>query len=195
MYKLGPVQQKLLVTLAGAIILGTETSSVRYYRKLAILWKAWKEIDQRSLKRSVKRLCVQKLVEEVVAPDGSFRLVLTKEGKRQAHIQYLFGNSIRFKNPKQWDKKWRIVLFDVPERERKFRDVLREHLRELKFYKLQHSVFVSPHPCEQQLLELIHLYQADSFVRIMTADWVDNEEKLKKYFFRSVTEKTRKIKE
>jgi len=184
MYKLGPVQKKLILLLLGGFILGMETSSIRYYRKLKLLRKEWKKINQQNFTRSVKRLSSQRLVKEVVSPDGSFKLVLTEEGVRQARIQSLFGKTISFKNPKEWDKKWRIVVFDIPEKDRHFRDVLRLHLRELKFYKLQQSVFVSPYPCEKQLLELISIYKVESFVRIMTADWVDNQEKLQKHFFK-----------
>ena len=185
MYKFGPTQQKLLLLLLGGIALGMETSSVRYYQKLRLIRKEWKRIDQRSFNRSLKRLHGEKLVKEVYLTDGSFQLVLTKEGKRQARIRYLFGQAIRFKNPKVWDKKWRVVLFDIPEKNRVFRNILREHLRELKFYKLQQSVFVSPYPCEKQIAELIALYRAESFVRIMTVGWIDNEERLKKRFFGS----------
>lgn len=183
MYKFGPVQQKLLLILAGGIMLGFETSSIRYYRKLRLLWKGWKEIDQRHFNRSVRRLVEQKLLEEKASSDGSFRLVLTKEGQQQAARLDLFGQTIRFKNPKQWDKKWRIIMFDIPEENRSFRDILREHLRELKFYKLQHSVFLSPYPYEKPLAELVDLYGAESFVRIVTVSWIDNDEKLRRYFF------------
>ncbi len=192
MYKFGPVQQKILLLLVGGIALGLETSSIRYYRKLGMLMKDLKEIDARNLRRSMGRLCLQKLVEEVYLPDGSFKLVLTEAGKRQARIQLLFGKSIRFRNPKRWDKKWRIVMFDIPEKEKKFRDILREHLRELRFYKLQHSVFVSPYPCEKPLLELAALYKAGPYVRVVTAERIDNEEKLKDHFFRSKPVKSKK---
>ena len=180
-----PVQQKLLLLLVGGITLGFETSSVRYYRKLRLLWKGWKEIDQRSFNRSIRRLTEQKLVEEKLLSDGSFRLLLTKEGVRQAQVQSLFGKSIRFENPKKWDGKWRIVMFDIPEENRSFRDILREHLRELKFYKLQHSVFLSPYPYEKPLAELVDLYGAKSFVRIMTVLWIDNDDRLRYHFFPS----------
>lgn len=196
MYKFGPVQQKLLLLLVAGIGLGLETSSIRYYQKLGMIVREWKRIDQRSIKRSIRRLCSEKLVREIVQPDGSFRLVLTEEGKRQARIQSLFGSSIRFKNARQWDKKWRIVMFDIPEKERGFRDILREHLQGLNFYKLQQSVFASPHPCEQQIAELVALYRAELFVRVMTVDWIDNDTKLKDYFFgqkapRKITQKTK----
>lgn len=183
MYKIGPVQQKLLLLLAGGIALGMETSSIRYYRKLRMIGMEWKRINQNSIRRSVRRLCEEKLVEEHISSNGSFKLVLTEEGKRQARIQSLFRNSIRFNNSKQWDGKWRVVMFDIPEKSRNFRTILREHLWELRFYKLQHSVFISPYPCEKQLVELIMLYRAESFVRVMTVNWIDKEEKFRRHFF------------
>ena len=189
MYTLGPTQKKILLELLTVAALSMQTSSIRYYKILFKAYREWKKIKHDNVKRSVRRLCNEKLVKEVSSADGSFKLVLTAEGKRQARIQSLFGKSIYFKNPKEWDKKWRIVLFDVPEDDRQFRDVLRSHLRELKFYKLQQSVFISPFPCEKQLLELVSLYKASAFVRIVTADWVDNEEKLKKHFFKPAKNK------
>lgn len=183
MYKFGPVQQKLLLLLAGGISLAFETSSVRYYRKLRLMWMGWKEIDQRSFNRSTRRLVEQKLLEEKRLADGSYKLVLTKEGIRQATRLNLFGQSIKFNNQRKWDGKWRIIMFDIPEENRSFRDILREHLRDLKFYKLQHSVFLSPYPYEKSLVELVALYGAESFVRIMTVVWIDNDEKLRRYFF------------
>ncbi len=183
MYKFGPVQQKLLLILAGGVILGSDTSLIRYYRKLRLLWKGWKEIDQRNFNRSVRGLVEQKLVEERVSSDGSLQLMLTKEGKRQAVRLDLFGQSIKFKHPKTWDKKWRVIMFDIPEESRKFRDILRRHLYEMKFYRLQQSVFVSPYPYEKPLMELVDLYGAASHVRIMTVTWIDKEDYLKHYFF------------
>ena len=183
MYKFGPVQQKILLVLLGGIALGTQRSSVRYYKLLLEIRKGWKEIDQRSMARSLRRLSEQKLVEEKRSSDGKVRLVLTKEGKRQARSLDLYGKSIRLKKPKRWDGKWRVVIFDIPEESRIFRNILRQHLYELDFYQLQKSVFVSPYPYEKPLLELVNLYGAESHVRIMTVSWIDNGDKLKKRFF------------
>ena len=122
------------------------------------------------------------MIEEKMLPDGSFKLVLTKNGKQQAKALSLFGSSINFKKPKQWDGKWRIVLFDIPEKDRLFRDILREHLYALGFFKLQHSVFVSPYPFEKPILELVTLYSAEPYVRVVTAAAIDNDSKLKKHF-------------
>ncbi|HWQ60060.1 MAG TPA: hypothetical protein VN420_02840 [Candidatus Fimivivens sp.] len=185
MYKFGPVQQKTLLLLLGGITLGSQRSSKRYYRLLRELRKEWNRIDQRSVTRSLRRLSEQKLVMEKRLPDGTVRLVLTKEGKRQARFLDLYGQSIRLKKPKKWDGKWRVIVFDIPEESRVFRNILRHHLREMEFYQLQKSVFVSPFPYEKLLLELVDLYGAGSYVRIMTVSWLDNGEKLKRRFFGS----------
>lgn len=182
MYKFGPVQQKILLTLMGGVGLGFSSSPAQYFKTLRKMRSEWREIDQRNFNRSARSLSKEKLVKEKKLPDGSFRLVLTESGKKQARILNFLGQSIKFKKPKRWDGKWRIVIFDIPEKDRVFRTILREHLYNLKFYKLQHSVFVSPDPCEKIILELVELYSASKYVRVITASKIDNENVLRKHF-------------
>jgi phenylacetic acid degradation operon negative regulatory protein len=47
-----------------------------------------------------------------------------------------------------WDGKWRMVLFDIPEKDRRLRDLLRRHLGAGHFGYLQNSVWVSPDPLD-----------------------------------------------
>lgn len=171
-----------MLVLLGGLALGFSSSPRQYFKTFRKLREEWRKIDQRNFNRSIRRLADEKLIEEKMLPDGSFRLVLTKNGKQQAKAFSLLGSSINFKKPKHWDGKWRIILFDIPERDRLFRDILREHLYALGFYKLQHSVFVSPHPFEKSILELVALYSAEPYVRVATVNSIDNESKLKKHF-------------
>lgn len=184
MHKFGTVQRKIMLALLGGVALGLSGSPRQYFRTLRKIQSDWKKINQQNFNRSIRRLSKEKLIEEKMLPNGSFKLILTAEGKRQAKILSLMGSSINFKKPKKWDRKWRIVLFDIPEKDRLFRDILREHLRNLKFYKLQHSVFVSPHPFEKPILELITLYSAEPYVRVVTATKIDNEAKIINHFFK-----------
>lgn len=184
MYKFGTVQRKIMLALLGGVALGLSGSPRQYFRTLRKFKKEWGKINQQNFNRSLRRLSAEKLIEEKKLPNGSFKLVLTDEGKQQAKILSLLGSSINFKKPKKWDKKWRIVLFDIPEKDRVFRDILREHLRELEFFKLQHSVFVSPFPFEKPILELISLYSAEAYVRVVTATYIDNQNKVKCHFFK-----------
>ena len=182
MYRFGTVQQKILLTLLGGVALGCSSSPAQYFRNLRQVRKEWKNIDQRNFNRSIRTLAKEKLIEQQNLPDGSFKLVLTSGGKKQAKLLNFFGSAITFKKPKHWDGKWRVLLFDIPEKDRLFRDILRGHLYDLKFRKLQHSVFVSPYPCEKSILELSALYSAERYVRVIKAERIDNEASLKKYF-------------
>ncbi|MDP1884125.1 MAG: hypothetical protein Q8L10_02050 [Candidatus Moranbacteria bacterium] len=186
MYKFGPVQKKIMVALLGGVALGLSSSPRQYFKTFHKIRNEWGKTNQFSFKRSISRLSKEKLIEKEIFPDGSFKLVLTKKGEEQAKKLSLLGSTIKFKLPKKWDGKWRIVIFDIPEKDRMFRDILRDHLRELEFLKLQHSVFVSPHPFESQILELASLYSAEKYVRVITALKIDNEDSLKKHFFNKI---------
>jgi CRISPR-associated endonuclease Cas2 len=184
MYKFGPIQKKILITLLGGVALGMSNSPRQYYRTLRTIRRDWKNVNQHSFNRSVGSLAREKFVLEKRLPDGSFELTLTKEGEKEAKRLSLLGSSIKFKKPKRWDKRWRLVIFDIPEKDREFRDILRGHLQELGFKKLQHSVFVSPYPFEKAISELTGLYSAGKYVRVITAINIDNEKSLKNHFFK-----------
>jgi len=47
---------------------------------------------------------------------------------------------------KRWDKKWRLVTFDIPEKERQIRKSIRNRLQEMGFAYFQRSVWISPLP-------------------------------------------------
>lgn len=185
MYRVGAVKKKILLTLLGGVALGLSSNPGQYFRTFRKLKKEWKKINQQNFNRSFHGLSDEKLIEEKKLSDGSFKLILTENGRRVAKQLSFLGSSIKFKKPKRWDKKWRIVLFDIPEKDRVFRDILREHLKTLEFYKLQHSVFVSPHPFENSILELVDLYSAEPYVRVILAVKIDNEAKIKGHFFKS----------
>ncbi|HCP09033.1 MAG TPA: hypothetical protein DIT25_04540 [Candidatus Moranbacteria bacterium] len=182
MYKFGAVQKKIVLALLGGVALGLSSSPDHFYKNFRKLRKEWGKINQQNFNRSIKKLADRKLIEERKLANGSFKLVLTSEGVQQAKTLSLLGSSINFKKPKKWDGKWRIVIFDIPEKERLFRDILRDHLKELEFFKLQQSVFASPYPFEKPILELVSLYSAEPYVRVITALKIDNEEKIKKHF-------------
>ena len=185
MYKLGNTQQKILIMLMGGAVLSLTRSSSQYFKKIRLMRKEWQTVNQQNFNRSIRCLAKEKLVEERTLANGAFSLVLTPKGKRQAVILNILGSSIKFKKPKSWDGKWRIVIFDIPEKDRLFRDILREHLYRLEFFKLQQSVFVSPHPFEKPILDLVSVYAAEPYVRVITAIKIDNVARLKKHFFKS----------
>ena len=75
-----------------------------------------------------------------------------------------------------------MVIFDIPEKKRRARDVLRETLKRMGFYEFQKSVFVHPYPCQDEMDYIIEYYNIRPYVRIVTAVELDNEPHLKNIF-------------
>ena len=142
--------------------------------------KEWKKIERNSLNRAIRSLYESKLVSTKDNHDGTLTLVLSKEGKHLA-LTYDIEN-IELKTPAQWDGKWRIVMFDVPEKFKRTRDALRTHLKNMGFYEFQKSVFVHPYPCAKEIEYIMEFYQSQRFVRFIVATEIDNALELKRHF-------------
>ncbi len=66
-------------------------------------------------------------------------LEVTEEGQKR--LKNIFPE---YSSPPRWDGSWYLVNFDIPEKLRRKRDILRENLITLGFGKLQNSVWISP---------------------------------------------------
>jgi len=106
---------------------------------------------------------------------------LTERGKKMAGRFQI--DSLKINKPKKWDKKWRIVIFDIIQLKKLQRNIFREKLRELGFAPLQKSVWVTPYPCKDEielLREFFGLGQRE--VRLITAEDIENVDFLIKIF-------------
>ncbi len=94
-----------------------------------------------------------------------------------------------------WDKKWRIVIFDIPEDKKNDRDYFRYKLKELGFKKLQKSVWVCPFDIIDETKELVNKLRVKSYVKCILADYIDDQEKFLSKFIvdnKSLTVKNKK---
>src|SRR3989344_950176 len=48
-------------------------------------------------------------------------------------------SDFRLNQPKKWDKKWRVIVFDIPEKKRRVRDQIRNLFKNAGLYLLQES--------------------------------------------------------
>jgi len=107
-------------------------------------------------------------------------MILSKNGKQKA-LQFDI-EKMEIKKPVKWDRKWRIVMFDIPEKLKRLRDSLRIHFQEVGLIEFQKSVFVHPYPCNDEIEFILELYNARRYVRFIVAEEVDNELHLMKKF-------------
>jgi len=87
-----------------------------------------------------------------------------------------------FKKDKKWDSKWRIVIFDIPERKRKMRNFFRGKLSWLGFKKLQESVWISPYNIADEIEGLIEYCHAEKYVHYLLVEEIDSREILMDLF-------------
>ncbi|MFC1756823.1 hypothetical protein ACFLZC_01525 [Patescibacteria group bacterium] len=177
----GEIQRKVLLLLVSGLTIGLSGSPKVAFKVLKGTVVEWENINKQTLNRAINGLYKSKMIKERYNKDGTTTIILTSAGKKKALTYDLLNLEIK-KPLKAWDKKWRIVLFDIPEKRRKDRDSLRYFLRELDFFEYQKSVFVHPYDCENEIDYIIENFKIRKFVRFVVADKLDNELHLKKHF-------------
>lgn len=105
---------------------------------------------------------------------------LTSAGRKV--LTRLSLGQVRPPKPKQWDKQWRIVIFDIPERRRKTRGNLRAMLESIGFLKLQESVWIYPYDCEDLLTLLKTEFLIGREVLYIVAQDVEGDARLRRAF-------------
>lgn len=106
-------------------------------------------------KTAVSRLLVKGHIR-FITRDGKKYIELTDVGRRTLALEREKAR-ITDVSRKKWDKRYRLVMFDIPQRRKSTRDRVRLLMHECGFLRLQDSVWVFPHDCE----ELIALAKAD----------------------------------
>jgi DNA-binding transcriptional regulator PaaX len=85
--------------------------------------------------------------------------------------------------PKRWDKKWRLILFDISAEERAKRNAFRGLIRRLGAVMFQKSVWAYPFDCSEQIKILTDIFgfSADE-LRLVIADSIGDDKELKVHF-------------
>lgn len=176
----GKTTQKIILLLSAGVAMGLSRSPRQYFRILKSAAKEWERINERSLRNSIRILYKSKLIDTFDNPDGTTTIVLTENGRKKALTYQI--DEINIKRTINWDRKWRIVVFDIPEKFKKSRDALSRTLKRMEFYQLQKSVFVHPFECKNEVDFIIEFFNIKEYVRYIIAEHIDNEIDLKRKF-------------
>lgn len=105
---------------------------------------------------------------------------LTQKGEKK--LQKIIIDDIEIKNPKRWDGKWRLVMYDLPIRFKKARNAFRWKLKDLGFFQLQKSAWIYPYPCESELFFVADFFGVRKHIEILEINKILNDRKLKVNF-------------
>lgn len=136
--------------------------------------------EKKKFSQALWRLKNSHLIIQKEKSDGKFIVELTEKGRRK--IQEIKLADLRIQKLLDWDKIWRIVIFDIPEKKKFARNILREKLKKWDFFQLQKSVWVCPWPCEKEIEFIIELFGVASYVNIVKAGEIKKDAYLRQYF-------------
>jgi DNA-binding transcriptional regulator PaaX len=146
------MQKIVLGTIAAAGIISVALiapNALQALSSLGLIKKTGREKE--CVNRSLNRLIEKRLVTK----NKQGFLELTNKGATELH-KFSVSN-YKLSVSKKWDRKWRVLIFDIPEKRRVVRNRVRLVLRQIGFVRLQDSVWVYPHECE----DLIQLLKVD----------------------------------
>lgn len=139
----------------------------------------FRENDKESFRLELYRLQQEKIIKKYFDGKEEFIEISIKGKKR---LKKYVIDQLDIKQPKVWDKKWHIVIFDIPNSKNKSRDTLRHKLIEIGFIELQESVYVFPFDCRSEIIFLKNLLYLNPYVQYIIADRIETEVDLIKIF-------------
>lgn len=177
--------KRVLLLLAGGTALATALIApgtarlLKYFIPEKSEWDEWKMFNEGYLRRTIRRLEKEKIVE-VKDYDTYGEVRLTAKGRSQVLRMGL--ESLTISKPNHWDGKWRMVIYDVYDGKKSTRERFRRYLRAGGFYPLQESVYLHAYPCEREVEFLRHFLGISGEVRLVIAGKIENDEEFRKYF-------------
>jgi DNA-binding transcriptional regulator PaaX len=166
------------LTVAGAVSIAMTSPyfGVNLIRGIKRLEKYKKRNVIDTFKRLKNRGCLKvKIVKNQIY------ISLTSEGKKLANWMQI--DNLKIKKPKKWDGKWRLVIFDISQLKKFYREALRGKLKELAFYPLQKSVWIYPFDCRDEIELLRDFFGlSEKEIRLIVCLDIGGDSWLKKLF-------------
>jgi len=142
-------------------------------------FREWEKFNQARLHFILKRLRRQKIIR-VIEKDGYREVQLTERGKMRI-LKYKI-EEMAITVPKRWDRKWRLVIYDITKFKRRQQDAFRRMLKKLKMLQLQKSVYLTPYSCKNEVEFLREYFEVGEGVLYITAEHIENQKAYEKYF-------------
>lgn len=176
----GQIEQAILSGLAIAgigLVAMAAPNALRLLKHLDPDWIAKRDPKQR-VREATYRLKNKGFVE-FVRDHGRVYLRITEKGRKRLGSLVSFGPLPR---PSRWDGKWRLVIFDIPEKKHVLRARARGIVAGFGFVRLQDSVWAYPYDCEEAVALLKAELHIGKDLLYIIADAIEYDAPLRKEF-------------
>ncbi|MBI4067131.1 CRISPR-associated endonuclease Cas2 [Candidatus Gottesmanbacteria bacterium] len=175
-----PKVRTLLKVLAAAGVLGLVFAFPGAGPAIGLTLIGGGKFSRWRTKSVLTQMAKQKYVTIKEQDDGTVKVTIRKNGRIKA-LNYQLETMKQVK-PKKWDKRWRLVAFDIPNKYKRVRDIFRLRLEQLGLYRLQESLYVSPYPCFEEVEFLRELYGVAFTVQYIIAQQIEDDGSLRTHF-------------
>jgi hypothetical protein len=131
-------------------------------------WDYYEELKE--LKKNSARTMLWRLEKKGLVKKKEKQYQLTVQGLKIVKIIKKEGVK------KEWDGKWRMVMFDIPEKKRDETNWLRYQLVAMDYKPLQKSVFIGKEPIEEDIFKDLMNHNIIRYIRMITVGEIDDGE-------------------
>ncbi len=172
------IQRAILGTVASVGVMSVAVLAPNAMRMLRPLINKMDRSRQNSIYRARRLLIEKNLLTYIPNKPGFVRL--TYAGATL--LRKIERMSYQINRPKQWDGKWRVLIFDISEKRKDVRHKLRLTLQSVGFVHLQDSVWVYPYPCEEFVALLKADYKIGYSLLYLIVEEMEGDKQLRKAF-------------
>lgn len=182
LYKKSLTREVLFMVASGTLLLSSLFApNVAQLLKPLMRWrKNWDKIDRRRIYDAIKRLNNKKLIE-LVEKGNDMYLKITVAGKD--FLRRFDYDDLELLKSNKWDGKWRLIIFDIPEKKKKERLALSKKLKDLGVYPLQKSVFIYPYDCSDEIDFICEFLSINHYVNYCVIESLGKKEGDLRRFF------------
>ena len=105
--------------------------------------------------------------------NDKIEIKITRKG--ESVLELVDIDSMKLPRDQQWDGKWKVVIFDVPNNKNHCRSAFTDKLKELGFVMVQKSVWAYPLECYKEIMILRKFYEIEKYVTYFEAVEIEDE--------------------
>lgn len=118
---------------------------------------------------------------EFIEREGMKYVQLTKRGEAVFALEQQRLTLTQAK-PRRWDRRYRLVMFDIPEKRKHVRELLRHEMREIGFLRIQDSAWIYPYDCEEFIALLKTDLHIGKDVLYAVIEEIENDARIRTHF-------------
>lgn len=174
------IGKDILYWLMVAGVVSIAATSPYFAKNLLMNRKRFEKYPKKKISSAFYNLKRQGLID-IQEKSHQVYISLTDEGKKKAG--WLQIDNLKIVRPKKWDKKWRLVMFDISQMKRLSREAFRGKLKELGFGLFQKSIWIYPFDCRSEI-ELLQIFfgLSNKESQLVVAEDIGDDKGFKKLF-------------